>query len=177
MNKIGDKIWYSSCKRENKQVPCEVCFGNKYVTVIKGNGDKVTVDCRGCETGYLGSVGYQKIVVLKSNVKLATINRIEVTNNGIEYYTDFGCGKDRCFENKEDAIAKAKEIARNHYADDIERIKRKEKPNKDWTWHVYYHQRSMKAAEKEYEYHSSKLDVAREKKAQHPRKPKTIKEQ
>lgn len=176
MRNIGDKGYYASFDLRVKHIPCGVCFGNKYVKVILGNGEEVTVECLACEKGYLGPTGYQEIYEYEAKAQEAIINRIEVTGNGVEYYTDCGCGEYRFFDTKEEAIIRCSELAKKHNDEQIERIKHREKPNKDWTWHVYYHKKEMQNAEKSFFYHQEKLDIAKENAKKYPRKNKGAEE-
>ena len=39
----------------------------------------------------------------------------------------------------------------------------KEKPARSWAWHVTYHRREIKRAERDLEYHTRALGIAKEK--------------
>lgn len=56
--KVGDWVWYATYESEEIKVPCPVCYGNKVVTVILGNGDEVAVECDYCGKGWQNALGY-----------------------------------------------------------------------------------------------------------------------
>lgn len=173
---IGDKVWLANCDRKAQKIICEDCFGSKYLTVIMGNGEKVTIECRGCwPGGFESATGYNTVYNYEANSEQAFVNRIEISkdSNGekyIEYYTDKGCGRDRVFATKEEADEKAKEIWRDYRAEEIQRLKHKYKDHKTWSWNACYHRREIKRAKEQIEYHSNKLDYASQVLAERERK-------
>ena len=160
--KIGDKVWYASFERREKRIVCEDCYGDKYITVIMGDSSKVTIQCAGCQSGIEPSRGWNLIYEYEAKSQLTTINRIEIKKESIEYYTDYGCGENRVFATKEEADEKATELGRDYYAEQINRIKNLKEHNKrTWSWNAHYHRRQIKEAQRNLEYHTAKLNVAK----------------
>ena len=56
--KVGDKVWYATFGNREVQVTCPVCYGNKVVIVVLGNGDNVEVECQFCQSGFNPPRGY-----------------------------------------------------------------------------------------------------------------------
>lgn len=166
--KMGDTVWFASANSSQKSEPCPDCFGKRYLTVIKGDGEQVTIDCAGCASGYdppKGFVTYWKWAV---DVELVTIDRVEITPKGVTYgFSGFrgrySADEERLFNTKEEATAKAQLISEEHNAEEIAKIHRKEKHNHTWSWNACYHRRCIKDAEKQLAYHTEKLNVAKEK--------------
>ena len=162
--KIGDLIWYAHMKYVSKTVTCPDCFGQKALTVIKGDGSQVSIDC-GCGHGYEGPRGYYEYTQLVPDVRQVVIQRIEINGTEITYghSENYQCGESDLFDNKEDAENRAKELATRHEAEELEKIYRKDKHNRTWAWHVRYHRECLKRAMRDVEYHGAKLNVAKAK--------------
>lgn len=161
--KIDDVVWYANRETKTEQVICPECFGNKFLTVILGDNSQVDIDCVGCGAGLENPKGY--IVYYKHlvNVKQITIEKIEETKLKTEYGFN-GCyrvdGKN-LFDTKKEAEKKAEILAEEHNKEELERIYRKEKNNRTWSWNVHYHRDCIRKAEKDLIYHNAKLKVAK----------------
>lgn len=166
--KIGDKVWYAKREVTQKTVECPDCFGNRYLTVIKGDGSQVTIDCAGCASGYdppLGCVTYWEQA---TDVIEIVIDRVEETATKVEYGFSgvYSVKETDLFCNKESAEARALDLADKHNQEELDKINRKEKHNRTWAWHVTYHAREIKRLREQLVYHTAKLDVAKAKKAE-----------
>ena len=166
---IGDKVWYAGRESKIERVTCPECFGKKYLTVILGDDSKVTIDCAGCAAGYDPPKGYVEYYKQFFNVSEITIDGVEMDRQKVQY--KFGgslCsyhiadGED-VFSSKEAAEARAKELAEEHNKQELERIHRKEKNNRTWSWHVHYYRKMIRNAKKEIERAEQKLDAAKAK--------------
>ena len=67
------------------------------------------------------------------------------------------------FETKEEAEVKALELAMEWNKEELERINRKEKNNRTWSWHVHYYRKMIRDKEKEITRAKEKLNVAQSK--------------
>ncbi len=161
---IGDVAWFAGCKSVERSVVCPDCFGQKALTVIKGDGSQVSIDC-GCRHGCEGSRGYYTYWTWTVYAHQITIQRIEVNGQEVRYGHDdcYSCSESELFDTKEDAEKRAAELAEQHEKEELEKIYRKDKHNHTWAWHVRYHRESLKEAQRQLEYHSAKLNVAKEK--------------
>ena len=45
---IGDHVWVSSWDKEQHWDVCPHCRGEKYLTIIMGDGERVSIDCSCC---------------------------------------------------------------------------------------------------------------------------------
>jgi len=58
---VGDKVWHAAFKSIQVEKPCIVCYGEKQVTVILGNGDRVVTPCDYCGKGFDGATGVMRV--------------------------------------------------------------------------------------------------------------------
>lgn len=125
--KIGDKVWLARYTFEKKYRDCIVCFGNREVTVILGDGTHVMVNCEHCSAGFESPTGEESYYEYTVEPELITITDIEshATAEGITYeYTHriSDCQRqclpnDIIFDTEEEARAKGielKEIAESN---------------------------------------------------------------
>ncbi len=162
--KIGDMVWYAQMKHVEKTVVCPDCFGQKALTVIKGDGSQVSIDC-GCGRGYEPPLGYYSYIAYLPDVRRVVIQRIEITGETVEYghSENYRNQESDLFDNKEDAEKRAVELAAKYEQEELEKIYRKDKHDRTWAWHVRYHRECLKQAQHDVEYHSAKLNVAKTK--------------
>lgn len=69
--------------------------------------------------------------------------------------------EDDLFDNKDDALDKAEREAARILQEDLDRVRQKTKPTKSWSWHVHYHRKCLREAEKNMAYHSTALNHAK----------------
>jgi len=169
---IGDKVWYAGRKSIQERITCPECFGKRYLTVILGDDSKVTIDCAGCASGYdppKGYILYHKQII---NVSQITIDGMEISPKEIKYkYNYGGCSwnvayHEDVFSSQEAAEIRAKELAEEHNKQEHERIHRKEKNNRTWSWHVHYYRKMIRDAKKTIERAEEKLGIAKTKQSQ-----------
>lgn len=162
---IGSTAWLATHDHEDDWLVCPDCAGTKHLRVLLPDDTMLTIPCAGCAAGYDPPRGYVKAYKRTPRAKLVTITGFEVTNEKTEYHTSehWHVRADNLFDVEADALAAAEKIAAD--ADERERkqIAEKEKPSRTWAWHVHYHRNCIKRAEKEIEYHSAKLGIARAK--------------
>ena len=163
--KIGDVVWYAQVKAFEEHEVCPDCFGQLALTVIKGDGSKVSIDCAGCAAGYEPSKGYVSYWAWKPDVRQVCIDRVEVSSRGVEYghSQNYGVLEEELFDTKQEAEIKADEKWKEHNAEELRKIHMKEKHNHTWSWNACYHRRCIKSAEKDLAYHTAKLNVAKAK--------------
>jgi hypothetical protein len=169
---IGQTVYVATTKTgaERTQVICPECRGARKLTVTLGDGSTVSIDCATCELGLMGSQGHRDLVRIEPDVKTLVIDRIEINlqrGNGpdekVTYWCDhYGYDSSRVFANEQHALLMAKSLAFEARQEAEARLFQKEKPARTWAWHVTYHRKEIRDAEKKIEYHSKKLGIARQ---------------
>lgn len=164
---INDKVWHANRKSTEERATCPECFGKRYLTVILGDGSQVTIDCAGCASGYDPPQGYVTYHKQGVDVRLVTICKVTIYSEYAEYGFD---GTESChhvakdtdlFSTKKEAEVRARELAKEWNREQLAKIHRKEKNHRDWSWHVHYHRKQIRNAEKTIEYAKAKLDAAK----------------
>jgi hypothetical protein len=164
---IGEKVWHASRKSTEEKITCPECFGKKYLTVILGDDSQVTIDCAGCASGYDPPKGYITYYKQGIDASLVTICKVQIYSDHVEYGYN---GTDHCcyiakdidlFPTKEKAEIRAKQLAEEWNKEQLAKIYRKEKNNHTWSWHVHYHRKQIRDAEKTIEYAKKQLDAAK----------------
>jgi len=146
-------------------VPCPVCYGNKKVIVILGNGEHVYVECEGCGIGFEGPRGYVMEYRYDPFVSEFTVKEIHSmysgewtlksttgqTANWTQLYTDYNAAM-------AEAEKTMKECIDRNMRDSIGRTKH-QREQKCWT--IAYHEKCIKDWEKKIEWHRSKVSERR----------------
>lgn len=162
---IGQKVWYAERDVKRERVRCPECFGLKVLTVILGDQSEVTIDCAGCSSGIEKPKGFLEYFKQSASCHQITITKIEIKSEGAEYgcHECYSLKEDELFLNQESAEIRALELAEEWNRGELDKINRKEKNDRKWSWHVHYHRKCIRDAEKALIYHNAKLNVAREK--------------
>lgn len=161
--KLGDQVWVAIARGQRKKITCPDCFGTGQLDVILKDGTTHSIDCRGCEQGYLGPQGTIETWEYEPSVEMHTITKIEQDiGRPPEYWAGHFCYKaDEVFLSRDGAVARAAVLAEQQAQEEADRMKRKEKDTKTWAWNVHYHRKEIREAQKRIEYHTSKLNVAK----------------
>lgn len=168
---VGDTVYYAEAESVHKHIICPDCAGKKYLTVILGDGEQVTIDCVTCKRGYEPSMGVISTWEYKGMVKQSIVAGLEVRGNKIEYLVDVSGDINGCYScrRKEDVFATYEEaekrvdvLVKQHQAEEQKRLMSKDKPRHSWAWNATYHRREMKRSLKDAEYHKMKIEVAKQ---------------
>lgn len=164
--KLDDMVYVATYGMKQKQITCPHCLGTKFCTVIMATGEQFTVGCGSCERGYEGSTGTITDYDYTPEVKRVRITRIEMKHGGNEYYSNDGYFYDqkKVFLEKSEAEVEAERLAIEHAEQQADKIKRKEKDTRSWSWNASYHKKCIERATRDIEYHTAKLNVANSRK-------------
>jgi hypothetical protein len=165
---IGDKVWWAVTEHRQTKVVCPICFGERIVTLILGNGEEVKTECEYCKIGFESARGFTMEYERFSDVKEIIITGKEVTENSdgkkIEYRSNTDghnyClyPNDNIFNTKEEAEFRVKQMIKSWEDDEVKRIAHKKKSNQTHlSWSVGYYKKKLKDAKKDVEYYSNKL--------------------
>lgn len=161
---IGDMVWWAHADTKHVTKDCPVCFRSRKVTVILGDGEHVETPCDFCGKGYEGPRGYIEEYEWVAAVKQVTIDRKEVHESNGERKIDYYNGQYQTLESndifaeKTGADARILEKIAEHEVEVARNIAvRKEYNTKSYSWHVGYHRREIKKAEKSIEWNSKKV--------------------
>jgi hypothetical protein len=162
MFNISDKVFLARWEQSKVFDVCPDCQGQRFLTVIMGDGSHLSITCDLCAQ-YHGKVTRY---VYQAKVEEGIITGIEINYDGDIQYRFNGSyiyKSDRLFADLASAEAGAVRLALEEEALQAKQLQRKEKDGKTWAWHVRYHREGVRKAEKDLAYHTSKLTVARAK--------------
>lgn len=162
---IGDPVWYAS--RDSKQVylPCPDCLGQRYIRAIIADGTEYKVDCAACSHGWQGSDGLLHTWELSGYALSSVVKGLRIDGDTVLYTGEgfYEAGEDEVFATEAEAQVRADAIAKERTEAEHARLLTKEKDTRSWAWHVTYHRRCIKQAEKDLAYHTAKLELSKSK--------------
>ena len=158
---IGDVVYSVYAAHSAKKVPCFVCNGQKFITIIDGFGVEVKPQCTYCNEG-LGTPpsGFSTEYEYQAIVRSIIIDSVRKNSDGEFEYNYSG----EVYKTREEAELAGQKLVEANKKDEERRLKfKKEDANKSWSWHVGYHRQNIKKAERDLEHHSEKLGLAKSK--------------
>lgn len=160
---IGDTVWWAHWDTVADWVTCPECGGSGQITCELYDGTRLSVECAGCTRGFEGPKGALQVWKRTAVARLTMVDRVEVAPDKIEYGVtgSYRVDEGSLFDNEADARTKARGLAAELDQQDRDKIARKEKDTRSWSWNVHYHRRQIRDAEKSIAYHTAKLNVAK----------------
>lgn len=161
---IGQAVWRASWDYSKKWITCPDCGGTKTLTAILWDKTEYIIECVGCAAGYEPPRGVVSTGTFSATTHLETVRGVEIANDGtFQYRTsgDSAVNEAELFATHEEALTRASEITAEKQKEEEAKIYQKDKPARSWSWHVHYHRRSVKEAQKALEYHTAKLNAAK----------------
>jgi len=141
---VNDKVWYATCESRQIRKICPVCFGEREVTLILGNKERVTLECDYCGKGCESALGYIEEYEWITSPDLKTITRVNVKistkGETREYYSDHWClCQEDMFDSEEKARQRASEKSTKHAEEEATRGNHvKNLSNKSYSWKAGY---------------------------------------
>lgn len=156
---LGETAWFARTGFQEIQEPCPICFGNKSVVVVLGNGDEVSVPCSYCGVAYMSPTGTiaayrgepaaERVTIAGREIREG--EKTEVTYNGYggRFYYSY-----QLFETEAAALAASKELCEKELKDRETRAEWIKKDKiKSFAWNAGYHLRAAKKLRSDIEYH------------------------
>lgn len=165
--KIGDTAWFARANKNGVKVECPDCAGTRRIRLILANDEQISIDCGGCSRGYEGCSGTVTEYKFKADVRQGIITGLEETKEKTTYRIGqsegwgYSFDSNDLFDNEEDALKRCHELIAKEVEQEKDRLLRKEKDTRTWTWNASYHRRNIREAEKQILYHTAKLNVAK----------------
>lgn len=171
---IGDVVWTGEWKPYEIQETCPDCGGTLRLTVTLFDDTIYQIPCEACKRGWEGPYGVVHRTGYRASVRELVVQGMELgcwdSNRGIWEYK-LGL-EGSCYLNTPEheifldeqaamnfALSKGRQLEINEAA----RVFMKDKPAHTWAWHVTYHRRQIKEAQRQLEYSTRALGIAREK--------------
>ena len=165
---FGQQVYVvHSSAHAQRQVTCPVCDGQRRITVILGDGERVSVECRFCEEGYLGSQGTVNAYGPSASVTCGTVDGISLDHRGewdiqvrgICYRVgSLFTTEAEAEAAREIAYAEAEKYALESYEEQFKRGRK----SKGYGWTVGYHRDQIKYLERKLAWHRNKVRAVAE---------------
>lgn len=159
---IGDTAWRATCEIRENHIQCPDCGGTGRLRVLFHDDTMVSIDCQNCGSGYNPPTGRIRVYDRTARAELTVITGVEVHGSTVEWRCE-GCWiveDGKLFADEASAIVAAQALAVQLDSEERERILKKEKPERTWSWNAVYHRRCIKEAQRQIEYHTKKLAAA-----------------
>ena len=163
MKNIGDTIyWVESHTRYDKAIPCPMCFGKRFVTIILGDDSRTESICGMCSHGLEVATGQAKTWEAEAIIKSGKITGIS-TRDGIKYEIGHQTVEAReCFSYESDAhpvrerkLKEAQAQRDEWFRDNFIQCK------KNQLWSAGYHRDQVKYHERQIEWHKMRLGMCK----------------
>ena len=164
MRNIGDTIyWVEHHGHYGKSVPCTMCFGKRFVTIILGDGAHEKSECGFCSHGLDYATGQSKTWEPVAFVRSGIISGVS-SRDGIKYEVGYSTVRDsECFDSEEEAIpvrdaklAEEIEMAAARFKESFVTCKKRQ------LWSTGYHREWVKYYERQIEWHKMRLGMIKE---------------
>jgi ribosomal protein S27E len=161
---IGETVyWVESHTHYGLSIPCPMCFGKQFVTIILGDESQTKIECGMCSHGLDRATGQARTWDAAAFVRSGVITGIS-TREGIKYEVGYqSVYAHECFDSKEAAeparLAALKEVQerRSKWAEDnFVNCK------KSQIWHAGYHRSCIESAERSIEWHKARLGMIKD---------------
>ena len=165
--KRGDVVYLATFDSKEVQKTCPVCFGQRCVTVILGDGTMVQTPCDYCGLGYGGPTGFVREWTREPLAEPCVIESVTVRDTGrriVEYGSGhFTLDPRNTFPDQGSAMARALERKAEYEKDEAERSDRgRANTAKKATWSIGYHMREAKRDRESAERHEARVVVLKE---------------
>ncbi len=161
---IGETWWFPATSSRQVAIPCPVCAGQLFVTMILGDGEHVILPCEGCGIGFNGPRGVIEEWVNTPQIErfvIAEIVRFDGSGDDAHAWTVRSEAGQTCYFNALVATeAEAHRIAEaNALAIEERNMETRQRKRKDERggWNVRYHRGQIADPERQLAWHRAKV--------------------
>lgn len=161
---IGQTVyWIESNTHFAKSIPCPMCFGKRFVTIILGDDSRTEIECGMCTHGLDRPSGFSKTWDAEASIYSGVITGIS-TREGIKYEVGHRTiYAHECFNSEKDAepardvaLKEAQDRRAKWQEDNFVNCKKKQ------IWSAGYHRERIKDAERNIEWHRMRLNMIKD---------------
>lgn len=159
---IGQQVWRATFGTRENFVTCPDCGGTGRLRVTFHDETQVSIHCQNCALGYDPPTGRIRVYDRRAEAVKTTITGMEVEGTEVQWRTADSYRVEDCdiFDNEADCLVAAQAKAEQFDLEERERVFKKEKDTRTWAWNASYHRKAIKEAQRQIEYHTSKLNAA-----------------
>lgn len=170
---IGETVWLADNTPYIVTVTCPECAGTKAITLIKGNGEQLSLDCQICEdraNGYYNPTGYVRETVHDFKPKKFTCRSVNVRGSEISYSEDEpgavcrgSVNASKLYRDYDKCLVHCQELkAERRTADERMLLANISSKRKSLAYSATYWSREVKKLERELEAARARLSVCKE---------------
>lgn len=156
--------WINSSCNYQKQIPCPMCFGKRFVTITLGDGSQIESMCGMCDRGIEHATGTATVWEPSAVVEAVTIQGIS-TRDGVQYEIGYRTVREHeLFATQEEAdiacaieLKRVKAQAEQYYKDNFRTCTKKQ------IWSAGYHRSCIEREERSIEWHKMRLGLIKDK--------------
>lgn len=119
---LGETVWRATFGTVAREVECPECAGTCALTLVKGNGETVSLECNNCQSGYDAPRGWVKAESFEAKVEPFTCRRITSYGENDIHYSESSpgaacyssCDAKYLFRDRAEAQALAEKMAAEH---------------------------------------------------------------
>jgi hypothetical protein len=171
---IGDIVWCGEWKSYEKWEKCPDCGGTKTLRVTLFDDTEYVIPCETCKHGYEGPYGVVKHYAYSTIARELVVQGMELGcfsdekdiwqyKLGLEGSCYRQVPENELFMDEQSALNFALAKGRQMEIAEAARVFLKDKPSHTWAWHVTYHRREIKEAQRRLDYSLRALGIAKEK--------------
>ena len=167
---IGETVWHCGYGSRVEWETCPECAGTKILTLVRGNGERVTLACAACSHGFEPPLGLVSRRIFERAPTPFLCAWVEVRGSEVRYMeTTTGSGSivdaEDLFHDADECAARCAEINAQHAREEAQRMTANlESKRRDMAWSVFYWGRKVKGLERDLALAKARLDVCRERK-------------
>lgn len=170
--KLGDMVyWVESSAHYQKQIPCPMCFGKRFVTIILGDDSQERIECGFCQRGLESPSGTATTWEPSAHILSGTITGVS-SRDGLKYEVGFGYRsiyECELFPDEQSAeslrlvkFEEEKARADFWFMESFVTAKKKQ------VWSAGYHRECIKREKRTIEWHELRLGMIKESKNETP---------
>lgn len=163
---VGDPVFLAKFQASEKRVACPDCGGTGQLRVTFHDETTVSIGCTNCSRGYDDPTGAVTVHERKPTAEALIVNGLEIEGTTVRYRLGGGpgwhwIGEDAdVFATPDEAMVRAQVLADEATKEERQRVYRKERDTRSWSWNATYHRKAIKEAHRQIDYHTRKLNVA-----------------
>jgi hypothetical protein len=159
---IGQTVYIAWASAHHSQSgTCPVCFGQRSVTLILGDGERVQTPCRYCDHGVLGSTGEVSAYCAASGINERTVTGVQLAHDGAwEIQTDgrYSSSEANTFGTRASAEVRRQILFEEAEEDATKSYESRFRTHRgDHAWTIGYHRNQIKDLERQLEWHRDKV--------------------
>lgn len=160
---LGDVLWMPAHAPTQITVPCPVCAGHLFVTIILGDGDQLAVECDACGLGFEGARGViqeWQYAPMAIRFEIAAVSSMHQGRWSVTSTTGGYAQYEELLQTEAAALAESERRCAAQLESNMQSRQRHRRNVKKLTWTAQYHRGCIADLQRQIDWHQSKLPQA-----------------